>query len=140
MTQLGALTDVVEGWAQQTSAIRAVALVGSYARGAQRPDSDVDLILLAQDPLAFRATGWITQFDWSGLDTDVDRWVDREYGAVWSRHVHLTNGLDVEFSFGELSWAATDPVDPGTRKVMTDGHRVLYDPDGLLAMLITALA
>lgn len=39
-----------------------------------------------------------------------------------------------------MSWAATDPVDDGTRRVITDGHRVLYDPHGALAALAGKLA
>lgn len=30
------------------------------------------------------------------------------------------------------SWANTDPVDEGTRAVVLDGMRVLYDPERIL--------
>ena len=36
------------------------------------------------------------------------------------------------------SWVATDPVDEGTRRVVTDGVSVVYDPKGLLARLLDA--
>jgi hypothetical protein len=38
----------------------------------------------------------------------------------------------------EPAWAATNPVDPGTRRVVTDGLRILHDPDGRLAALAIA--
>jgi hypothetical protein len=34
-----------------------------------------------------------------------------------------------------LAWASTDPVDEGTRRVVTDGLRVLYDPEDIFAGL-----
>ncbi len=36
------------------------------------------------------------------------------------------------------AWAGTEPVDPGTRRVVTDGVRVLHDPEQLLADLVRA--
>jgi len=35
--------------------------------------------------------------------------------------------------------AATLPVDVGTRRVVTDGIRVVFDPDGVLAQLVAAV-
>lgn len=37
-----------------------------------------------------------------------------------------------------VSWAATDPVDSGTRRVISDGHTIVHDPAGLLAALSAA--
>jgi len=60
----------VLAWATAQPKIRAVALVGSHARGAARPDSDIDLVLLVTDPQDFRAdTTWIEQIDWQALNT-----------------------------------------------------------------------
>ena len=43
--------------------IAAVALVGSHARGEARPDADIDLVLLCEEPHAFLAhTSWIHHF------------------------------------------------------------------------------
>jgi hypothetical protein len=50
----------------------------------------------------------------------------------------LEDGLEVEVGIAEPVWAATDPVDPGTRRVVTDGLRILHDPDGRLAALAIA--
>ena len=36
------------------------------------------------------------------------------------------------------SWASTDPVDEGTRRVVEDGMRIVYDPDRLLVRLADA--
>ena len=49
------------------------------------------------------------------------------------------SGLEVELDVGTPAWASVDPVDPGTRKVVSDGMRVLHDPDGLPAGLVEAV-
>jgi uncharacterized protein len=134
------LLDAVVRWTQTQPSVRAAALVGSHARDAARPDSDVDIVLLAADSEYFRRDSvWLEQIDWESIGASVDHWADADYGGVWSRHVRLTSGLEVELSFGSPSWADTQPVDPGTRDVMTDGHRILYDPDDLLRRLVDAL-
>jgi len=46
---------VILAWATAQPKIRAVALVGSHARGTAGPDSDIDLMLLATDRESFRA-------------------------------------------------------------------------------------
>jgi predicted nucleotidyltransferase len=50
---------VVLAWATAQPKIRAVALVGSHARGTAGPASDIDLVLLTTPPDSFRAdTTW----------------------------------------------------------------------------------
>ncbi len=126
-------------WAQQQTAIRAVVLVGSHARGAARPDSDIDVMCLTTSPDVFRSAAWITQIQWPSEHGAVEQWHDQTYGVVWSRHMHLSSGQEVELSFGALSWASVTPIDAGTRQVMSDGHRILYDPDGLLSTLVNTM-
>jgi uncharacterized protein len=130
----------ITGWARTRNDIRGVALVGSHARGAARPDSDIDLVLLCEEPEVFRAPEWITEINC--LRSQVVRlgWKDEEYGAVWSRRVQLLPQVEIEFSFARLSWGAVTPVDPGTRRVVAGGCRALYDPDGLVERLIRAAA
>ena len=46
--------------------------------------------------------------------------------------VLLSSGADVEISFAPVSWASIAPLDAGTRRVITDGCRILHDPAGFL--------
>ena len=41
----------------------------------------------------------------------------------------------MELGVAAPGWAATDPVDPGTARVVVDGMRILHDSDELLARL-----
>jgi predicted nucleotidyltransferase len=117
----------VVSWAEAASDVRAVALVGSYARGAQRTGSDIDLVLLTSNPDRYtREDEWVTEL---GLGQLVQT---RDWGAITEKRLRLPSGLEIEVGIGEPTWAAVDPVDPGTRQVVTDGMRPLYDPEGLL--------
>jgi hypothetical protein len=125
-------------WAASRADIVAVALVGSWARGTARDDSDVDLVLLTLDPLWFRQSDrWLNEIHWGNIGSTVATWRDADYGIVWSRHLQLVDGTEIEFGFGPVTWASVDPVDPGTSQVVSDGCRVLYDPQGLLDELVT---
>jgi uncharacterized protein len=96
-------------------------------------DSDVDLVLLTSDPLAYvEATDWIAEFVKSELVATGD------WGAITERRIRVPTGLEIEVGVGTASWARTDPVDPGTSKVVREGFRILYDPQGLLAALAAA--
>ena len=62
----------------------------------------------------------------------------RRLGTVTERRFALPSGLEVELGVAPPSWAATDPVDEGTRRVVADGVSVIYDPEGLLSGLLDA--
>jgi uncharacterized protein len=115
--------------------IVSIGLAGSWARGAGRPDSDVDLVVLTTQPLAL-----LTSSDWYellGSPAELIRCAG--FGAVQERRIRLADGLQVEVGVGVPSWADTTPVDPGTRRVVADGMRPIYDPTGLLARLIAVV-
>lgn len=132
-TELEDLLDRVLGWAHATPDIRAVALVGSYARGTARTHSDVDLLVLTSSPLRYTTeTDWVMEL---GLGTLVQT---KDWGAIAERRLRLPDGLEIEVDIGQPIWASVDPLDPGTRKVVTDGMRLVYDPDGLLERLQSA--
>jgi uncharacterized protein len=139
--QVDLIVQVVLERATAQSKIRAVVLVGSHARGTARPDSDIDIMLLATNPDAFRAdTAWVAEIDWHAIGIRLRKWRDEEYGAAWSRRIWLANcRRQVELTFASVSWATADPIDAGTRRVISDGCRILHDPDRLLARLCKAI-
>jgi hypothetical protein len=135
-----AILAEITDWAAKRGDPYAVALVGSWARGAAREDSDIDLMFLTPDPLWFRQNAhWLNELDWHRIGTTVAGWRDADYGIVWSRHARLADDTDVEFGFGPLAWASTDPIDPGTFRVIKGGCRILYDPKNLLRDLVTKI-
>jgi predicted nucleotidyltransferase len=134
--------QVVLAWATAQPKIRAVALVGSHARGTARTDSDIDLVLLATDADRLRAdTTWVTEIAWDVIGTRAQRLRDEEYGTAWSRRIWLEpHHGQVELTFASLSWAKTDPIDEGTRWVISEACRILHDPDALLQRICEAVS
>lgn len=69
---------------------------------------------------------------WVGVFGEVVSSEVEDYGALISRRVLYSDGVEVEFGFARPSWVDV-PLDEGTRTVLAGGVRVLYDPDGLFA-------
>jgi predicted nucleotidyltransferase len=131
---VGSLLARAAAWADARDDVAAVALVGSWARGAERPDSDLDLVVLTDDP-----AGYLERDDWvDELQPGAELVATRDWGTIVERRIRLPSGLEVEVGIGRPSWADTSPVDPGTRRVVRDGMQALYDPRGLLAALVDA--
>lgn len=109
--------------------VRAVAIVGSYANGNLRPDSDVDLVILCRLPRKLiEQTWWIKRigpYDSSTLE---------DWGALSSLRVFHSNGLELEYGVTATTWARL-PVDQGTAEVISGGMRIILDRDGLLESL-----
>lgn len=120
-------------FAEARDDVRAVALVGSRARGVARPDSDVDVVMLSTEPETYTdGDDWIRRFPGATL------LATRRWGALRERRLLLGNGIEVDFGVACPSWASTQPLDPGTAQVARDGLVVLHDRDGLLAQVVAA--
>ncbi|MGB3294255.1 MAG: nucleotidyltransferase domain-containing protein [Phormidesmis sp.] len=128
-------------WSKRRTDIVAAALVGSWARGTAHADSDVDLMFLTPNAVAYRASQvWMTEIGWEVLGYRIQSWKDQRYGLVWSRHIYFEEGGEIECSFGLPSWADTQPIDPGTAGVVRKGCKILYDPEDLLMKLIARVS
>jgi len=136
-SQLDEVLEPVAAWARSRSDVSGLAVVGSWASGTPRPDSDIDLMLLVPEPQGFRSDQrWPAEIPWS--ERRVVDWRDVQYGKAWSRHVRLEPPCELEFTFCAPSWAQTCPVDPGTFAAVSGGCRVLLDKAGLFEGLLTA--
>jgi hypothetical protein len=135
MCDISTFLEHLTAWTVTQSDIFAVLLVGSYARSAARTDSDMDIVMITSTPQHYLQNDtWLSNF---GQVTQVQ---DEDWGLVQSRRVFYADGLEVEFGITTPQWANTDPVDDGTRRVISDGARVVYDPGGILASLIQLIS
>jgi hypothetical protein len=138
--QIEQLLAALRAWSERAKDVQGMALVGSWAAGREHAEADLDVVCVVSDPERFRAdAGWMAEVDWPSAGLAVGHWTDVDYGAARSRHLKFGGGEEVEMSFVSPAWAGTSPVDPGTRRVASDGMRVLHDPQGLLGRLLTAL-
>ena len=130
------ILDITTDFAKSNNQILAVGLCGSYARGDAIPDSDLDLLILVKDKLAFKRMDWMPEVQFEKIEEEVECFKDAIYGQVWSRHIFLKNGFEIEFCFANKSWANIKNLDEGTRKVVLDGFRTIYDPQHILNKLM----
>ena len=128
--EVSEILATVSAWAQGRADIEAVALVGSWARRAARPDSDVDLIFLTIDPFLY-----IERDDWADA-FGIKRFVGTvQWGRLTERRAITASGLEIEFGITSAEWASVNPVDEGTLRVVTDGMTVVYDRAGRMTAL-----
>ncbi len=121
-------------WASAHEDVQAIALVGSYARGEARDDSDIDLVLLTdQSQKYLEELKWIERF---GV---VEKQQTEDYGKLTSIRVWYQNGYEVEYGITTPDWAAI-PLDAGTQEVIRDGIIVLFERGNLLSRSGVAVA
>jgi predicted nucleotidyltransferase len=131
-TEVNHVVTRVKRWSAAHPRIVGLLLVGSFARGAGRAHSDIDLVLLTTDPSQFDDDCWARELELS-VAIRTQRW-----GTVLERRFATPSGLEVEFTIASASWADTDPVDPGTQRVIQGGALVLHDPLLRLTRLVEA--
>ncbi|MBM7804956.1 putative nucleotidyltransferase [Geodermatophilus bullaregiensis] len=134
VTEVAAVLQHLTRWARRRVDVRALALVGSWAHGTPHQDSDVDVVLLTGAP-----EHYVHRDDWTPDLGGVRLVRTLEWGAVTERRFAVRSGLEIDLGVGTPAWASVDPVDSGTRRVVSDGMRVLHDPDGLLTLLAARL-
>lgn len=121
--------------ARSDANIRAVLVVGSYAYGRPTATSDVDLVVVAADREPLLQDDELLR-GIAGDDAALLR--EEDWGPLRERRCRTADGLDVELGLTPLSWLAT-PVDPGTARVLRDGCRVVWDPDGRARAALASL-
>ena len=112
--------------------IEGVALAGSHASGKASETSDVDLIIVSSE-----RDQYLRSHSWLSLFGKVESLRNETWGDVETLRATYTDGLEVEYNFAEPAWADV-PVDPGTRRVVKEGFRILLDPGGKLEALVAS--
>jgi predicted nucleotidyltransferase len=119
--------DPFVGWASSQPDVKGIALVGSYARGAARNDSDIDLVILTD-----QFPKYVEDLQWIELFGAVEKYQTEDYGNLTSIRVRYRNGTEVEYGITLPDWA-TIPLDSGTEQVIRDGIIVLFERGNLLS-------
>jgi hypothetical protein len=103
-----------------------VLLVGSHARETATDTSDVDVVMVADDPQSYlQDRRWVETFG-KVVSQNLEN-----YGKVDSLRIHYERQLEVEFGLTDESWAAF-PLDAGTQEVIAGGVKVLFDRGNVL--------
>lgn len=133
------LALIIAEWSKSNPLIRAVAVVGSWARKEAQADSDLDMLLLATEPKSFYPdTHWLEDIEFASGRYLIKEKTLIQYGIVWSHHLFFESGEELELAIAPLDWAKTDPIDEGTANVINNGCEILVDKDDLLKNLVNA--
>jgi predicted nucleotidyltransferase len=121
------LTKIIN-WGNSEENILAIGLVGSHARNAATDDSDIDLMIICKNPEKYISDEiWIHKFG------EVKEIKNEIWSQLKTKRVFYENDLEVEFNFDKKSWA--DPKDSGTKRIVTDGMKILVDKEQILENL-----
>jgi hypothetical protein len=121
-----AFLETFHGWASAQTDVKAVALVGSYARDAAAEGSDVDLLILTTD-----VAGYISDRSWASLFGEATECRVEDRGKVTSVRTFYQDGLEVEYGFTTPDWAKM-PMDAVSARVVSEGMKILFDPQNIL--------
>ena len=91
------------------------------------------MILTTEIARYFENQSWISQFGDAG-ECKVENW-----GRVKSLRAFYKDETEVEYNFSTPDWAGV-PVDIGTYRVVTDGMKIIYDPQCTLKVLQEAVS
>lgn len=123
---VSAFLEAFNCWASAQPDVKAVALVGSYARDAATEGSDVDLLILTTD-----VSKYISDRSWVSLFGEAPNCRVEDWGKVTSLRTFYMGGLEVEYGFSTPDWAKR-PMDAGSLRVVSDGFKILFDAQNIL--------
>ena len=112
---------LVKKWINKEEDIKGALLIGSYARGEERSDSDIDFIFVVED--VDKWTGhinWVKNFG-RLLSVSVE-----EFEEVKALRVYYQDSNELEFGFVTQEWL-NKPYVSTTQEVFDGGVKVLLD-------------
>lgn len=108
-------------WGNRDEDIDSLVVVGSYGQGTQKPESDLDLVLITGNKAKFfQHHEFVNQF---GKTTKVQT---EFYGAVTSIRATYEDASEIEFSIADATWLEK-PLPASTKQVLHGGFKVLVD-------------
>lgn len=111
----------VTKWLQKQSKIKAAILIGSYARGEERNDSDVDFIFVVDD-----VNEWITNVNWVKSFGQLLSINVEQFEQVNALRVYYQDSNELEFGFVTDEWLEKPYVET-TKEALDSGMKILLD-------------
>ena|ERR1051326_4065191 len=131
--ELNNIISEVNKWVKSKEDIYGLALVGSYARGNANDRSDIDFLVLTSQKESYRENkSWVNEINWKVINFDIQSLKEQDYGLVWSCHIYLSETKEIEMGFGDRNWIDAALIDEGTKRVIKNGFKIIYDSEYLL--------
>lgn len=133
MINIQSLLYKIKQWGEKQVDINAILLVGSYARNEANENSDIDLVIITGKPEKY-----LDDCSFAGTFGEVDNIEKEDWGKLTSLRVWFHDGHEVEFGITTPDWIS-EPLDPGTKEVLSRGKKVIFDRSGKLNKLLESL-
>ena len=124
------LLKELKNWADKNNELDSLLLIGSYARNKAHQNSDIDLVLMLNNPEKY-----VNNLDWIKEFGEIEKHEIEYWGRVTSIRAWYKNGIEVEFGITSAEWAEI-PVDSGTSRVVSYGSKILVDKSKKLEQLL----
>ena len=108
--------------------IELIILVGSYARNEQKINSDIDIMILSNNPTALIEDVLSSQF----FDNEKSK-IKEIYGNTTSIRLY-TSDIELELSISDLNWISI-PLDYGVERILQDGFQIIYDKKNVMKFI-----
>ena len=111
-------------YGEDTSYIESIVLVGSYANGREKEDSDIDIVIITSNKASMiKNPNFINEFG------NIAKKQIEYYKACTSIRSWYKDGKEIEFGIVDSSWIKP-PLDKGTYNVLSNGYEVIIDKKG----------
>ena len=118
-------------WSSEQPDIEASAIVGSWARGTARADSDIDVILITREPAKLLdGNAWVEHFG------RIEKLKREDWGLVQSLRVHYLDGQEIEFGITTVEWLSQEEIRLASGQIMRDAMMIVYDPQQRLGQAL----
>lgn len=124
----------LKSWSARQSDILAVVLIGSWARGTARTDSDIDIVIISTNP-----TKLLTEQNWLSELGSIKSITREDWGLMQSLRVIYMDGREIEFGITTKQWISEDEIELDTGKILSNGAQIIFDRYNLFASLIPSL-
>ena len=135
MKEIESFLERVRNWAEIQNDIKAILLVGSYARGQAHEDSDIDLVLMTNEP-----DKYLNDYSFAETFGNISEIEKEFWGRVTSLRIWYKDSFEVELGITTPDWITEDPLDAGTLRTITDGAKVVIDRIGDLESLFVSVS
>ena len=113
--------NALRKFALNTPHIESIIIVGSYANGTYRQDSDIDVVIITSNKSEMVAKpNFVQEFG------DVYKKQTEFYGACTSIRAWYKDEREIEFGLVDPSWIKR-PLDDGTKKILQNGYKIIFD-------------
>lgn len=131
--EINSFIEKLRFWSSEQPDIEASAIVGSWARGTARADSDIDVIVITSEPSKLLDdNAWFEQFG------QVEKFKREDWGLVQSLRVHYANGQEIEFGITTGEWISPIEIELASGQIMRDGMMIVYDPQQALRQALSS--